>query len=575
MLRSRCTLITPTTKGRWPSVVSAVLLNFALAGVSSGATLYVRAGAAADGTGSEQRPFSSLPAVEAASVAGDAIVVLPSPADAKPLDGGIALKPRQHLRGRAAPGMAARITNSSAVRVAGDAVRLADATEVSGLEIVRPYRGGIYGLNISGANVHDNRIIGNNVSCSDGYAIFLSDEHARIDKVWLKNPRAGILIDADTGSISVTVRGNEVSDSPCSDGIDIRASGSAYVLASIDGNSISNLRQGRTHHSIIAMGVQTRDNATAIVHSNDNRISNIGNLFDAEELAERKAKRIAGVWGYRGGGEGGANCEGVFTNQTGGTLIWTIERLKFSHGIGGNSCNGAEFWIAEGDSVQSIIVRDSEFEDNAGDMIEQNNTAVGGKSIFSVVLDGVKVRRTTKAGKTPNPIDAVPPLTAFTGGGYCVNFFNTAMTSVSTLKVVNSELLDCASDGIFAFNGKFLLDPADDKPSNGPVGKIAIELTNTRISGVGGYGVHWVNYLDLADLTLRMEGNQIQGTAGRPAVLLAQSDGASTANAVIDLGGGALGSKGGNCLLSSAGGPIEVRGYDSSLTRTPTACPAQ
>jgi hypothetical protein len=133
----------------------------------------VSASAAPGGDGSERAPFNSMEAVEKASAPGDEIAVLPSPLTVPPLDGGIALKPRQKLIGRgpsvndtAALPQAPRITNSVAARNSGDAVVLADSVEVSNLVIVDSYRGGIYGLNVSEVNVHDNNLSGTNTSCT-------------------------------------------------------------------------------------------------------------------------------------------------------------------------------------------------------------------------------------------------------------------------------------------------------------------------------------------------------------------------------------------------------------------------
>src|SRR5205807_1850539 len=66
-------------------------------------TLFVKAGVEGRGDGSRRHPFATLAAVKAAGRPGDAIVVLPSPASLPPLDGGIALKPRQKLLGAGAP----------------------------------------------------------------------------------------------------------------------------------------------------------------------------------------------------------------------------------------------------------------------------------------------------------------------------------------------------------------------------------------------------------------------------------------------------------------------------------------
>jgi len=148
-------------------------------GVTHAGALFVRAGAASGGDGSEGAPFNSLAAVERASALGDEITVLPSPLRTPPLDGGIALKPHQKLIGRgpsvndaAALTQAPRITNSDAARNSGDAVVLADYVEVSNLVIVNSYRGGIYGLNVNEVQIHDNNLAGTNTSCTPGFYVY-------------------------------------------------------------------------------------------------------------------------------------------------------------------------------------------------------------------------------------------------------------------------------------------------------------------------------------------------------------------------------------------------------------------
>src|SRR5215468_2826745 len=151
-------------------------LSVGLVGHADGREWYVSAAALVGGDGSLQAPFNSLAAVQQASGPGDTIFVLPSPIQNAPLDGGIALKPGQRLIGAGSPvvGAAApvpikgpglpvqsagplavaavtlpQITNTSANN-SGDAVTLANGTEVANLVISGTQRGGIYGLNVTG-----------------------------------------------------------------------------------------------------------------------------------------------------------------------------------------------------------------------------------------------------------------------------------------------------------------------------------------------------------------------------------------------------------------------------------------
>ena len=153
---------------------------------------HVSASAAPGGDGSAALPFNTLSAVQAASAAGDTIIVDPSPTSVPPLDGGIALKSGQRLIGGGPPvvQMAAslipggpplavaatlaslpRVTNSTNATNSGDAVRLANNTDVENLVIVAPFRGGVYGNDVIGATIRGNDISGFNTSGATGFVV--------------------------------------------------------------------------------------------------------------------------------------------------------------------------------------------------------------------------------------------------------------------------------------------------------------------------------------------------------------------------------------------------------------------
>src|SRR6185312_10660990 len=127
---------------------------------------YVSATAPAGGNGSAAQPFNSLALVQGASGPGDTIVVLPSPLSVPPLDGGIALKPGQRLIGDGptvvrvgAPLVAGGpplVANTTGAANNGDAVELADDTEVENLVIASAFRGAVYGNDARGVRVRGN-----------------------------------------------------------------------------------------------------------------------------------------------------------------------------------------------------------------------------------------------------------------------------------------------------------------------------------------------------------------------------------------------------------------------------------
>ncbi len=168
----------PVAQSATSSARCALFLVPALAMVvgaqaASAHTWYVSATAPAGGDGSSGRPFSSLALVQQASGPGDTILVEPSPAGT-PLDGGIVLKPGQRLIGQGPPvlrfgppliaggppvvgssGLASlpQIANTTNVANSGDAVELADDTDVENLVITSAYRGAIYGHDVVRATV--------------------------------------------------------------------------------------------------------------------------------------------------------------------------------------------------------------------------------------------------------------------------------------------------------------------------------------------------------------------------------------------------------------------------------------
>jgi hypothetical protein len=532
------------------------------------ATIYVSATATDKGDGSQKHPFSSLKEVEAASEPGDTIIVVPSPIGVPPLDGGIALKSGQRLIGggprsltRTEGAAAPRISNTSGQHLSGDAVRLADNTEVQNLTILNTFRGAIYGSDVLAAKVHDNDISAMNTSCTDGLLIYSSSK----ERVALKNAWAAIMVDADGGTASVSIRNNYVHDGECGDGIDIRASGSAIVMAHVDRNQVTRLEQGPSVGSVLAIGMQTRDSATLIVGSDDNAESYIGNMFARPAVDSSKSVTRGPSNPWPAGDLDGADCEGVFSNQTGGNLIWNINRNAFSHGIGGTSCNGAEFFVSYGNPTLSASIHDSTFEDNPGDMIEENNLGTG--SFMSVTLDGVRVRHTTHLRPLPQPT-LIPEraITSFTSQSFCVSQNPFGAHSVTVLRIVDSSFRDCASDAINSSHATLpdLFGSGSEAAVAPGAALVSIDMENSTIADVRGYAVHFVNYGPMDGLLVKLEGNYLETGHGDALVGIAQAQGATTKAASVDLGGGQMDSAGYNCFASEPNLAVVAVRYDIS-----------
>lgn len=153
-----------------------VILSLVLfaATASEAADWYVKAGAPHPGDGSKNRPFTSLDQVEAASAAGDTIYIIQSQGA---LDGGIQLKDGQQLIGLgpkvtgANPSSArAKLTNTSNARYDGDAIRLARNNVVENIHIDNSFRSAILGINAVGAQLRNN-LMTNIMAVHDLFAI--------------------------------------------------------------------------------------------------------------------------------------------------------------------------------------------------------------------------------------------------------------------------------------------------------------------------------------------------------------------------------------------------------------------
>lgn len=532
-----------TNRVRRPYAVSACLCLAlgAATGIVHGKTWFVRAGAAAGGSGSESAPFNSLAAVARASGPGDGITVLPAPLSEPPLDGGIALKPGQRLTGGGPPvagsralGHAPRITNSDAAANSGDAVVLADHVEVSNLVIVKAVRGGIYGHDVNGARVQGNDLSATNTSCTAGLYVYFPVQQPVLANGW-----AAIMIDEDRGTGWLSIEDNYIHDGACNDGIDIRATGRAWVAARVSGNRVTRLAQGPKLRSVLAIGMQTRDDAVLSVDSDYNSETYIGSP--------------------------NADCEGLFTNQSGGSLTWSIDHNTFAHGIGGGSCNGAEFFTGTGIANTNLYIGHSTFEYDPGDMIEEDNGG-GTGSVMNLMLEDVSVRHTSFP-------KALAPEAKFTNVRYmdnlgrCMDQYSWGHRNVNNLRIINSRFADCRGDGIGSdvTGGAYTYGRPGGKGRSMDLGDgvgdaVSIDVENSSIDGTGQYALHFANHAAMSDLKVRVESSRLSGAKGAAAVAFDQ-DG-STERVGIDLGGKVGGSSGGNCIVAGAGLAAEVTGYD-------------
>ena len=481
-------------------------------------TVHVRAGAKPGGDGSRAKPLDSLAAVESRSRRGETIVVLRA---ATPLDGGIALKRGQHLIGAGPPvtaknarRLAPLITNTSAARHEGDAVRLADGATVSNLRIAAAFRGAVYGENVTEVTVEGNDVSGQNASCTEGFHIPPFIAPTNVPGVGLPiseglmNGWAAIMVDADSGRGRVLIRRNHVHDAECGDGIDLRISGDARYRAEVRRNGVEHLREGPDFQSLLAIGLQTRDSARL-------RAALLGNTQAAL-------------------GNGAADSEGVFVNPVdGSTMDVTVKRNTYTNRdhVGGFSANGMEM-VSMGDGATGrMVIRDSTFTGTPGDVIEEGG--LGTNATLELRLVDVFVGESAGIGNT-----GVLPF----NNGDCVLAGSLGAGNTIRLSLKRTTLANCSNNGLSV--------GSNVTNGSGPSREIDVSVSDSTITGNRGANLGIRNFTALDRLAVRVQNTEFSGAhrGGSGFANVEAEDLGTTGSSAIDLGGGPLGSAGGNCI---------------------------
>lgn len=478
---------------------------------------YVRATARAGGNGSRRAPFKTLAAIERASNPGDVIVVLPSP---HPLDGGIALKPRQTLTGA---GTRSRIENTTASRHSGDAVELAKDATVKNLAIGPSLRGAVYGSDVTGVTVSGNDVSQQNTSCAVGFVVLPFVLPTTLPGVGipfsggLSNGWAGIMVDEDRVAGRVVITHNFVHDGDCGDGIDVRLRGSARVTARITRNRVTRLKQGQQFMSVLAIGMQTQDSAKLTATLDANSETYIGS-----------GPPVPGA---------GADSEGLFANLAGRSVLdATVQHNTWQHGIGAFSVNGMEMVISSGDPRARMRISDSSFFDGPGDLLEEIN--FGTNATMTLDLERVTAMHSTGLGNTY----AIPG-----NNGDCLVVGHSGAGDSTSLRMRNTRLSDCMNNGLTLASGV-------DNGSSGAAGGLSFDIDSSAITGNRGDNLRVVTENALTNLIGRVRRTNLSN-AGMFDVALDQLGG-TTAHTALDFGGG-------NCIYGGGVLDAETTGYSA------------
>ena len=518
----------------------------------------VSASAAAGGDGSANAPFNNLAQVQAASGPGDTIVVLASPLSVPPLDGGIALKPGQRLIGDGpavielgpplvpgGPPVAGstnlvsqpRITNSTGASNNGDAVEMADDTEVENLVITSPFRGGIYANNAIGVRMRGNDISNFDTSGTAGFVVqpfFASSyiaglggpENAGIPAGW-----AAILVDASTVHTNVSISNNFVHDGACGDGIDIRGSNTADMTVQVEHNFVTKLIQCSKVRTIEGIGTQVTGTARM-------RAMLFGNT-EADN------------------GNGTANMDSLFVDPAEqGTLVETIDHNVYLTGIGGASTNGFEYIVSNGNGTSSVTISNSFFQNNPGDMLQELNFGDGATA--TMTIDHVTVEQTTIGRGLPSYAEPPGTLTGATNTGDCLDIVANGANDTTIFNMVDSSFTGCDNNGIEVTTNLATGNGA------GNLHTMVLNIDHSRVAGSRFYNL-WVNNITpLTNLKVRVQDSDLSSSTNGVAVAFDQQPTATTNAAIVDLGGGALGSHGRNCIFDGALLDLEAMRYNVS-----------
>lgn len=537
---------------------------------------YVSATASPGGDGTIHAPFDSLAAVEQASSPGDTIVVEASPLNVPPLDGGIALKPGQRLIGDGPPvvqlgqplmeggpplvtstalASQPRIANTSGATHNGDAVELADGTDVENIVITSAYRGAIYGSDVVHITVSDNDIADFNTSGTTGFVVqpfYLNSYTAGLANWVSAGIPAGwaaILVDTASVETNLSIERNYVHDGVCGDGIDLRSMGDGVATAQVTHNFVTRLHQ--------CSGVSVPGSVVRTIEGIGTQVTGTGILDVALE---------GNTEAYDG--SPGANMDSLFVNPAeSGTLIESIKHNFYTSGIGGPSTNGMEFIVSNGKPYSELTISDSAFYNNPGDMLELFNRGEEG-STGILVLDHVLVDGTTVSlglpsyAIPPGGANGVPLASTGDNTGECLGIASVGANDVTRLVMRDSQFVGCGNNGI-EITSNHCTDPPTPGPACGAGNPhtVSIDIRRSRISGSKYYDLWMNDVTPLTELEVRVEHSDLSTSLAGVAVAFDQQPTGSSGSHTIDLGGGALGSKGRNCIVGGAIYDLQTTGY--------------
>ena len=502
------------------SALLAAVFLMSMAGASEAAsTWYVQADAAGGGNGSRNRPFATLEQVEAMSRPGDTLRVLPS---MRPLDGGIQLKDGQRLIGLGDPvtktgasGARPTITNTNATRYQGDAIRLANNDVVENIHVDGAARAGIFGVNavrpeIRGTLITNNMIQGNDLR--------------RLERLW---PEGFVLYQSQGnhfGGITLLACGPGAS-SYCAMHAPDRPAAANYGEAVIGGNVIrdSNLE---------GIMLLTDSGAVASFAITDTVVRDLSLKLPRPESLTPPA----GIVRSRAFTLIALNHSQVRLNLS----RFHAENLSPA----GNYATDGIVFLTGGDSpivnarISDAAVLNPQMvgEVNNGDSIEiQHRGTTNG--VLNIEMTRLELR--DPASANIKILEAANP----TNGVYNLTLSDSVLSNSNPAGGLDGQIrLSGASNGTKAFT---------------------LTVRNTKFSGFGG-AIGILNANNVGTLNVLVENSSLSdftapaGAKPIAAVTVTHPADKTLGAAVIDLGGGSLGSRGRNRFVKNAGLDLSV-----------------
>ncbi len=501
---------------------------------------YVKASANHNGNGSKNRPFDSLTQAELASGPGDTIYILQSPSS-QVLDGGIQLKDFQKLIGLGPKvtkanehSARAKLTNTQRALYDGDIVRLARNNTVENIHFDNAYRSSILGVNAGGAEIRDN-LMTNDMAVHDLFAIEgaapsvcgIVSGVGRCDGEW---PNGFIVFAPQTnhfGAITLLACGPDARK-PTADPL---IKPQSYCNAIVPGSGVAT---GPVDYRI--EGNIVRDgNSDGIMLIND---TGVHARMSVEDNAVKDLSQRLPDPSSVGSTNHVVRSRGI-TVITIDTSVSTLDLTDFS-GVNlspaGTFASDGIVFLAVGTSPLVNAEMDRLLIDNpnhTGEAINGDSIEIQHRSSIDGILD-IGIRNATlrdPANANIKLIDSNNP----TRGTYRVRVKDSALSNVNTIGNEDSQIR------YFPVNPGIL------------VKELNLELDNVRISGLGrGFGtIVTGNVSDVQTLEIKVENSSFEGLTDE-AIQWISLPGRATGTvggAVIDCGGGPLGSRGGNRFL--------------------------